>query len=676
MDEMIKDFVTEVTDLLHEMENDLILLEKDPGNTDIVNKIFRMMHTLKGSAAMCGFRNIQDITHAFEDVYEKIREGVIPVDTTIIDITLKGKDQIALMLDNRNDENETNRLINYLRSEFSNDIGHQFHNANTDSYFTGTDDHLYCILFTPDKEIFERGIDPDKVINELKNTGSVRIVPHEGKKSWNRQKADKVCLSKWEIYLSTLLSKEEVESIFLFYDESEFTVYSISNGNPGDNEQLHGSLHKLYKSNKDWSDHIGKMTTGLSSNENEDTLKKEVDRKLLIDTNPESSAGDNDSTINVSSRKLDELMNLVSELVTLTASLEVFSSEIRHPRLQNTIESVEKLTKRFRNNALDLRLVPVGTLLSRFKRQVRDLSKELDKNVNLIVEGQDIEIDKTILKAIENPLQHIIRNSLDHGIEKETERVAKGKTPAGLLKIAAFYSGANVLLQVQDDGNGINLERVKECAIEKGYITPDQTVTEQELINLTMEPGFTTALNTTIVSGRGVGMDVVKKELNRVGGSLEIFTEKNLGTSITMKLPTTLTIIDTLMVDVGSTRILIPLLDIEYCYQDKSSAIFNKDNRYVQYKNYPIPVVSLRQKFRYKDYENQEVMVIIINKFENRYAVVADHIIGEYQAVIKPLGELFINQPYFSGGSIMVDGKLSLILDTNFLFNQAIRNKI
>lgn len=674
MDDMIKGFIEEVNEMLHQLENDLIALEKRPGDKDIINKIFRVMHTLKGSAGMCGFKNIQELTHAFEDVYEKIRENQITVNSEIIDLTLKGKDHIARMLANNDNAAETAELI---RSLIHDHLTGSDSEEKSEPDAPASDVSTYFILLSPDKEVFERGINPDKTIEEIKSAGSAHIIPHSGRKSWKKQKDEKACQTKWEIYLaSSSLDTGGVEDIFLFYDESEYKVIDLSSGNMKENKMLLSSLQSIYKGKKDISFHLEEVFDKLPIQETKMMKQQVIDaNNEMADKGTDQMINETDSTISVSSRKLDELMNLVSELVTLTATLEVFSTEIKSPKLKNTIENVEKLTKKFRNNALDLRLVPVGTLLSKFKRQVRDLSKELNKDVNLIIEGQDIEIDKTILKAIEKPLQHILRNSLDHGIESENERVAKGKSPAGLLKIAAFYSGANVLLQVQDDGNGINLERVRECAISKGYIQPDQTVTDQELINLTMEPGFTTTDNITIVSGRGVGMDVVKKELSRVGGSLEVFTEKDLGTSVTMKLPTTLTIIDTLMVDVNSTRILIPMLDIEYCYQDSSKALFKKDNRYIQYKNKPIPVVSLRQKFKYNDYDKDDVMVIVINKFENQYAIVADHIVGEYQAVIKPLGELFGNQPYFSGGSIMVDGKLSLILDTNFLFNQTIRNK-
>jgi two-component system chemotaxis sensor kinase CheA len=670
-DDFVQGFIEEVKDLLLQLEDDLIGLEKNPQNTEIINNIFRVMHTLKGSAGMVGFKNIQDFTHEFESVYEQIREGKLEVDSEIIDITLKAKDSILSMLAGTGEDAPGQDLIDRIKKKSSLAEKKEDKKVPRSSSEVRVSNHLYVILFSPDKGIFERGLDPDKTIDELKAAGETHILLHEKRKSWEKQKAEKVCLTIWEIYLRTSLFISEVEEIFLFYDKEEYHIFEMSREQLQIDPFLADKLGKLYKNKIMPEQQLRECLDQLPDVEPKQTLPAEKASEAIAGAlTTETSKVDADSTVNVSSHKLDELMNLVSELVTLTATMEVHAARFNDPKLNNALENVEKLTKQFRNNALDLRLVPVGSLLNRFKRQVRDLSKELDKKVNLLIEGQDIEIDKTILKSIESPLQHIIRNSIDHGLEPEEERLDKGKTPEGLLKITAFYSGASVIIQVQDDGRGINLERVRECAIKRGLIQSDQVVSKDDLISLIMEPGFTTSENISMVSGRGVGMDVVRKELNTVGGSLEVFTEKDLGTSTTMKLPTTLTIIDTLMVNVAETQILIPVMDIEYCFKEANSRLFKKDNRYVEYKNNPIPLVSLREQFKYPASDMEDLMVIVINKFDRKYAITADLIVGEHQAVIKPLGDLFINQPFFSGGSIMVDGKLAFILDTNFLFNQ------
>jgi two-component system chemotaxis sensor kinase CheA len=670
-DNIIDSFVEEVGELLLQLEDDLIGLEKNPGNKEIINNIFRVMHTLKGSSGMVGYKNIQDLTHEFEGAYEQIREGKVAITTDIINLTLKGKDLILSMLKGENSETSASGLIKIINTLFFAEHDKKSENFKNSSPGENPSQHSYVILFSPDKAVFERGLDPDNALRELNTTGKTHIILHEKKKSWEKQKAEKLCQTSWEIYLNSLGTITEIEEVFLFYDQDEFEIFEVAANEEKVDETLSGKLRRLYKNKKLPEQHVIQCFNLLPEIPiSQNPVNSDTEGQTSSENQSENlRVSDIDSTINVSSQKLDELMNLVSELVTLTDTIKAHAEKFNDPKLKNSIEDIEKLTKKFRNNALDLRLVPVGSLLTKFKRQVRDLSKDLGKKINLLIEGQDIEIDKTILKSIENPLQHIIRNSIDHGLEKEEERLAKGKTPEGLLKITAFYSGASVIVQVQDDGKGINLDRVKECAISKGLIQSDQAVTKEDLIKLIMEPGFTTSENVSLVSGRGVGMDVVRIALNRVGGSLEVFTEKDLGTSITMKLPTTLTIVDTLMVEVSETQILIPVMDIEYCFMENSENLFRKDNRYIEYKNYPIPLISLREQFQFPVYDKNNTMVIVINKFDKRYAITADRIVGEHQAVIKPLGDLFINQPFFSGGSIMVDGKLALILDTNFLFN-------
>jgi two-component system chemotaxis sensor kinase CheA len=682
IDEIVKGFIQEVKELLLKLEDDLIALEKSPENNEIINNIFRVMHTLKGSAGMVGYRNIQDLTHEFESVYSQIRDGDLEVNSGIIDITLKAKDLILDMLNGAGDDSRGQELIDLIKSGTGTHDSKISRNSGSSFKVGQPAHHRYVILFSPDKGVFERGLNPDKILEELGTAGESYVIPHEKKQSKEIQKAGKTCQTNWEIYLGTTLKHAEVEEVFLFYDKEEFQIFELSQEPLQIDPILAEKLVKLNKNKIVPDQHLSECMDRMSEATRDatpDTISEKVSKPAFEGANEsragedvnhrESSRTETEAMVHVSSNKLDELMNLVSELVTLTATMEVHAAKFKDQKMDNALENIEKLTKKFRNNALDLRLVPVGTLLAKFKRQVRDLSRELNKKVNLLIEGQDIEIDKSILKSIESPLQHIIRNSIDHGLENEDERIANGKTPEGLLKITAFYSGASVIIQVQDDGRGINLERVRECAIKKGLIQADQVVSKQDLISMIMEPGFTTRENISLVSGRGVGMDVVRKELNSVGGGLEVFTEKNLGTSITMKLPTTLTIIDTLRVDVGDTQILIPVMDIEYCFKEENDTLFKRDNRYIQYKNNPIPWVCLRKQFGYPVSENPETMVIVINKFDRRYAITADYIVGEHQAVIKPLGALFVNQPFFSGGSIMVDGKLAFILDTNFLFN-------
>ncbi len=551
-DEFRTSFIEEALELLNQLETDLLQLEENPDSSCIIDGIFRIMHNLKGNAGMFGFENVQNLTHEFESLYDRIKAGKLKISGEIIGITLRGKDAIQAMLDNTYSGDEDVLIAAMLKQQFSGEID-SLENAPVLS--SGSTKN-YAIIFSPDRNIFERGLDPDKALLEIIQAGRSHCNLHEKEKTWKEQRLEKECQTRWEIYLNTTLKFSEVEEIFLFYDKDEYCVFELSENLTGIDPGLEKIFAQLYPDNISLTGHIREQLEVLTDNGRQESEKiEEADFQSQKNPSDVSKLNASNNTIHVSSHKLDELMNLVSELVISAASIEAHGSRFQDTRLNNSIENLERLTKKFRSNALDMRLIPVGTLLSKFKRQVRDLSKSLGKSVNVIIDGQNIEIDKTILKSIENPLMHIIRNSIDHGIETPDERVQKGKTAEGQLKISVFYSGANVVIQIQDDGRGINLDRVKECAIRKGYIHSDQPITNEELLQLILEPGFTTSENISIVSGRGVGMDVVRKELNAVSGSIEIDTEKELGTSITLKLPTTLSIIDTLMIEVDNSPI-------------------------------------------------------------------------------------------------------------------------
>ena len=675
MEEFINIFIDEAEGLLANLESDLLKLEKESDNKKIIDNIFRVMHTLKGSAGMYGFENIQNLTHEFENIYDLIRDNKASLSPVIIDKTFEAVDILKKMLRKNDDDKRTLELLNTLKSEFKN-VLNEGNEPTLNIREQSSKSNIFGILFTPDEDIFERGINPENILKELQESGISEIVLHENGIPIKKQIKNKSCKALWEIYLITDLSRLDIENVFMFMDLNEYHVIEIHNGKVDLDEESEfiKNILPYYSDIEDFRVSANSIITKISSTDNNNLIheKPTIIEDISIENNNTTEKISNkiiESSIKVSSNKIDELLNLVSELVTSTAGLQSHAERIRDPQLLETFENIEKITKKFRINALDLRLVPLSTLTNKFKRQVRDLAKDLNREVELIFEDHDTEIDKSILKAIETPLLHIIRNSIDHGIETPEERIKLDKNPVGLLKISSFYSGANIIIQIQDDGRGINLDRVRECALVKGYIEKNQTVTDQDLIALIMEPGFTTKENVSMVSGRGVGMDVVKKELNEVKGSLEIETEKGLGTYITLKLPTTLSIIDTLMVEVNKTNYLLPLLEVEYCFNEKTENILKQENNCLQYKNDFIPFISLREKFNCQQFNEEESMVIIINKLGKKYALIVDYIIGEQQAVIKNMGDLFINQPYFSGGNILADGKISLIIDTNYLLN-------
>ncbi|MFO7370819.1 MAG: Hpt domain-containing protein, partial [Bacteroidales bacterium] len=369
MDDIVKGFIEEVKELLLQLEDDLITLEDNPHNPEIVNNIFRVMHTLKGSAGMVGFKNIQDLTHGFESTYEQIREGKLRVDSEIIDITLKAKDLILVMLAGEADDSAAERLVQLLTEKTI------VNGKSSEKRVPGTStqlkvsNHLYVILFSPDKGIFERGLNPDKTVDELKASGETHLILHEKKKSWEKQKAEKICTTVWEVYLKTSLAMTEVEDIFLFYDKDEYSIFEMSREQLQIDPFLSEKLETLYKHKIAPEQQLRDCIDQLPDDEPVQNLPAEQpDASLAELKSADTSRIDTDSKVNVSSQKLDELMNLVSELVTLTGTVEVHAEKYNDIKLNNALENVAKLTKKFRDNALDLRLVPIGTLLGKFKR--------------------------------------------------------------------------------------------------------------------------------------------------------------------------------------------------------------------------------------------------------------------------------------------------------------------
>lgn len=535
-------FKSEVEKMLSDAERQLLHLEKEPENNKIIDNIFRTMHSLKGSASLFGYNNIQYVAHDYENVYELIRDKKIGISSDLIDFTLRGVDLLRDMLLNKDNHKETERLLFELKQYCM--------LKTTKSKYAGLNKPVYIITFKPNLAVFEKGIDPEKILRDLSKTGEMKVIRHDNGPSWEIQKEKNICHAFWEIYLQTELSQIRIESIFVLFDETEFSITEFRKERETEISHLPEQLIQFYNNNQELREHIlseVNKLTDLNSVQNEANQKRNINEKVNK-TNARQILKWNDieynSSISVSSSEIDEMYDLARKLETEADGLRKHGKRLMDKDLFKSIENISKFTQQLKNRILDLKFVPIQGLLDKFKRYVRDLSRGLNKEVDLVIEDNGVEIDKLILKAIKNPLLQIIRNSVDHGIETPQEREKLGKNRKGLLKITSFFSGFHIILKIQDDGRGIDLKRVRECAIKKGYIRENQDISDKELLTFIIEPGFTTSENVSIVSGRGVGMDVVKMELNKVKGCLEIETVKGEGTLITFKLPLVSSIID------------------------------------------------------------------------------------------------------------------------------------
>jgi two-component system chemotaxis sensor kinase CheA len=371
------------------------------------------------------------------------------------------------------------------------------------------------------------------------------------------------------------------------------------------------------------------------------------------------------SSIRISAEKVDELMNLVSELVTTQARLNLYAEKQDNTELEEINENIHKLTSQLRDNAFDLSLIPLQSIITRFQRLVRDLSSSLGKEVNFVTEGTDTELDKSIIENLVDPILHILRNSIDHGIEDAQARKKAGKPEKGTIKLRAYHSGASVHIQINDDGKGLDIDAIRKKGIEKGLISPNAQLTRKQIFDLIFMPGFSTNQSVTDVSGRGVGMDVVKDKISAIRGEVDLDSELNKGTTITIKLPLTLSIIDGLLVDISDTKYVVPLNVVDKIYAIKHKDLNESFYNLVVLNEKQIPYYYLRKEFNINEEAPEDEQVIVVSYEDKQIGIVVDKVIGEYQAVLKPLGKHYRKIQMISGATILGDGSVALVMDTN-----------
>ena len=369
-------------------------------------------------------------------------------------------------------------------------------------------------------------------------------------------------------------------------------------------------------------------------------------------------------------------MNLVSELVTTQARLSLFAESNENPELSIVAENVQKLTRQLRDIAFSICLIPIQNILTRFHRLVRDLSTELNKEVELFIEGSETELDKSIIESLSDPIMHILRNSLDHGIEDAAVRLKAGKPAKGTILIKAYYSGANVIIKITDDGAGVDLDKVRNKAISKGLVSADVNLSKKEIIELLFLPGFSTAEKVTGVSGRGVGMDVVRRKIMDIRGEVDVDTKLGHGTSITIKLPLTLSIIDGLLVAIDGVSYIISLSVVDKCYAVLHSQVMTAYNNIIVLDGVQVPFYYMREEFDSTSQAPDMEQVIVVRYEESKVGIIIDKVIGEYQAVLKPLGKMYKEQDMISGASILGDGTIALVLDTNKIIKKFTKQEL
>ncbi|MFO7829559.1 MAG: chemotaxis protein CheA [Bacteroidales bacterium] len=679
MDKFIGKFIEEATDNLKDLEDALLLLENDPGNKELIERVFRAMHSIKGGGAMFGFQKLGDFTHHLENIYDLVRENKIKVTRDLLDITLQSVDHMKILLTDSDLDAPTlvaqhNDLIIRIKkmTDLKVDEIKQTEKSGNEKL---SKLKSYYIYFEPDEDIFSDGTNPLFLLDELHTLGECRVFSHFNKVPEIEKIDVTKCYTYWEILLATEEDVNTITDVFIFVeDQCKLEINEVADYNILNNSELVEELAKLASERHDIG--LSEFQRIIKQNATPDDIQSELDNAIKK-TGPLPSVKENViSSIRVSSSKLDRMMNLVSELVTTQARLSLYAEQTGNSELNAIAEDVQKLSRQLRDNAFDIVLVPIETMLTRFQRLVRDLSKEQNKDIVFSAEGVETELDKTIIESLTDPLLHILRNAIDHGIESGDKRKTLKKPVQGKILLKAFYSGANVIIQISDDGAGIDPEKIKNKAIQKGLISKDATLSKKEILDLTFMPGFSTAENVTDVSGRGVGMDVVKRKLAEIRGEVEIDSEINVGTTLTIKLPLTLSIIDGLLVKIAGNHYIIPLSAVNKIYATDHSNVVNKFNNMIILDGEQIPFYYIREEFNLPEGTQSVEQVIIVSYAEQKIGIVVDEVIGEYQAVLKTLGKLYKQQELISGATILGDGTVALVMDTNKMIEQFSKENI
>jgi len=670
MDKFVQKFIEEASDLINELEEVSLLLEKDFTNNETIERIFRIMHTIKGSAGMFGFSKIDEFTHQLETIYDLVRNSKMIISQDILDITFSSVDHLKHLLFNKDNYskkilNEHKNLLSEIKKigSFS-EITTKVESDNLKSTQQAEEEkpfHTYYIYFEPASNILQNGTNPLYLIDELNDIGMGKTFCRTAK----IPKLNKIepinCYVAWELFLATNSGINNIVDVFMFVeDDSTLVVKKISEKNLLEEPVFEGILKETIRHEERVD--VNQLMELIQELEFIFDGKFEKEEELITD---KVEDGKQITSIRVSSEKLDELMNLVSELVTMQARLNLIANNHNTPELTETAEDINKLSRQLRDNAFNLTLLPIETMLTRFQRLVRDLSKETGKEIIFETNGTETELDKSIIQSLIDPILHIIRNSIDHGIEDPEIRIKKGKPKQGKILLKSYYSGADVIIRIEDDGKGIDPEKIMNSAIKKGIIPKGENLSKKEKLNLIFLPGFSTAERVTDISGRGVGMDVVRRNLIELRGEVEVESELNKGSTIILKIPLTLSIIDGLLVAIDDVKYLIPLTVIDKIYAVEHSTLVNKFNNQIILDGEQIPFYYLREEFGLKESTQETEQVLVVKYDITRIGLAIDNVIGEYQAVLKPLGKLYQKQDIFSGATILGDGTVALILDTH-----------
>ncbi len=664
-------FRQEARELLDALEQSLLDLEQSPDNHELVDASFRALHTLKGSGSMFGFDEVAEFVHEFETAFDKVRKGRTAISPGLVTVALAARDHIHKLIEQPGQHAPAGKpILEALRKIIDTDRSPVASTAvpatsAADDASTTAMETWRIVFHLPD-DALAFGTNPLLLLDELRDLGPCRVTALTDRIPTLETMEPTQAYLGWEVVLETDGGLEKIEDVFMFIrDGMELSIERSA-------EMAADGVADTIVMADGVSEALAPVPEGRAIA----TAGRVAKEK---DASPTSSADRGGSSLRVAAERLDELMDRVGELVIAQSRLTQIASASTDLNLKNVAEELERLASGLRDTTMGIRMVPIGSLFGRFRRLVHDLSHDLGKEIEFVTTGEETELDKTMIERLADPLVHLIRNSIDHGIESPGKRLAAGKGARGRVKLSATHSGAEVAISISDDGKGLDAQRIRAKAEEAGLIAPDAKIADAELYQMIFHPGFSTAGEITSVSGRGVGMDVVKRTIEGLRGSIDLSTRQGEGTTATLRLPLTLAIIEGMLVRVGNGRYSIPLSAVEECVELPAATDLGDQGRnFLNIRGSLVPFLRLRELFKTTTPPDPFQKVVIVAAGEARVGLVVDQIIGNSQTVIKSLSKLHADVETFSGATILGDGTVALILDVMNLvnFGQGIENRL
>ncbi|MEF3352436.1 chemotaxis protein CheA [Paenibacillus sp. GYB006] len=694
MNQYLSMFIDESNDHLQSLNEKMLELEQSPEDLSIVQVIFRSAHTLKGMAATMGFEDLASLTHKMENVLDLVRNEKLQMKESIFDVLFQSLDALESMVQDIMAGGEGKLDVSHIVSSLQaiekgeESSPSSIEESNVSS--TGTASSMPALDEFQNSVLLQSIHDGQGVmfirviINRTSQLKSVRaymvfdLLERSGDVIKTEPSVEQIEQDQFEyefsLYYITQMQSEELKKAILNISEiEEVNVIPLTEEMLGLGANEAAAATEVMEKPEATPEVRSEADPNSKNIETSKAVPSDEKEKTVRAASKTNTAPAASKTIRVDIERLDVLMNLFSELLIDRSRLEQLSNELEHTDLIETVAHMSRVSSDLQNIVLKLRMVPVDTVFNRFPRMIRDLAKSLNKKVDLVITGADTELDRTVIDEIGDPLVHLLRNAVDHGVESISSRMESGKSETGTIQLRAFHSGNHVFIEIEDDGAGIYRDKLLKVAISRGVVTEAESaaMTDQQVFQLLFAPGFSTAETISDISGRGVGLDVVKAKITSLGGNVTIHSVPGKGTNFSVQLPLTLSIISAMLIKLGSEKYAIPLSSIvETGIVKKEKIRIVHGTKMISFREALVPFVSLAEFFNVEDYSDEaedEIEIVVIRKGDQLAALAIDDFIGQNEIVIKTLGKYLPNIQGISGATILGDGQVALIIDPNGL---------